>query len=88
MSSGGRMRRTAFLRHLAFQVGRGLVPHQPCFGVLTAGTREANDSGTPNFGTPKRIRRGQAPNGWASERLAKIYQQQSRWHALRLGGTL
>ena len=29
---------------LAFQVGRGLVrliPHQPCFGVLTAGTRES-----------------------------------------------
>ena len=27
---------------LAFHVGRGLfrlVPHQPCFGVLTAGTR-------------------------------------------------
>ncbi len=26
---------------LAFQVGRGLVPHQPCFGVLTKGTRES-----------------------------------------------
>jgi len=23
------------------QVGRGLVPRQPCFGVLTAGTRES-----------------------------------------------
>ncbi len=26
---------------LVIQVGRGLVPHQPCFGVLTAGTRES-----------------------------------------------
>ena len=25
----------------ALQVGRGLVPRQPCFGVLTAGTRES-----------------------------------------------
>ncbi len=24
-----------------FEVGRGLVPHQPCFGVLTVGARES-----------------------------------------------
>ncbi len=29
---------------LAFQVGRGLVPHQPCFGVLTAVTRKSTRS--------------------------------------------
>ncbi len=29
---------------LAFQVGRGLVPHQPCFGVLTVGTRDLTRS--------------------------------------------
>ncbi len=30
--------------NLGFQVGRGLVPHQPCFGVLTSGTRESTRS--------------------------------------------
>ncbi len=72
---------------LAFQVGPGLVPHQPCFGVLTAGTREAtrcpqlcpppagkaegNGSWDAKLcSTPKRIRRGQAPNGWASLDIA------------------
>ncbi len=29
---------------LAFQVGRGLGPHQPCFGVLTDGTNESTRS--------------------------------------------
>ncbi len=73
---------------LAFQVGRGLVPLQPCFGVLKADIREStgspqlcpppagkaegNGSWDAHCSTPKRIRRGQAPNGWASpERLGK-----------------
>ncbi len=72
------------LADLARQVGRGLVPHQPCFGVLTSGTRESTRSprlcspeagkdegigiGTPNGRTPKRIRRGQA--GQAPSRWA------------------
>jgi len=72
---------------LALQVGRGLVPHQPCFGVLTAGTREStrsprfcpleagkaerNGSWDAQVSTPKRIRRGQPPNGWAIDSRAQ-----------------
>ncbi len=66
---------TRFVALLKLQVGRGLVPHQPCFGVLTACTRESTRSPRlcpPEAGkaegngrwdaqgtTPKRIRRGQ-----------------------------
>ncbi len=73
----------------AFQVGRGLVPHQPCFGVLTASTREStrspqlcpppagkaerNESWNAQLcSAPKRIRRGQAPNGRAREVAARV----------------
>ncbi len=67
------------------QVDRGLVPHQPCFGVLTTRSRSLLlllRVGPPSAGkreaaagriailhrsTPKRIHRGQAPNGWSGD---------------------
>ncbi len=46
---------------LAFQVGRGLVPHQPCFGVLTADGSGSWDAQwvyaktNPSGASPKRM---------------------------------
>ncbi len=79
---------------LAFQVGRGLVPYQSCFGVLTADTRESTRiplGYSPTYFRVVRVFRGSnSPASKSSKnselKLSSYCEGTSGWHARRYEG--